>query len=128
MSTKNSNPTGEFEKYEISRDGQRPLRFTGTLIVQDNNQPSFGLNQNRWTDIALYRTKGGKFVIRVKQISQWANEKNSCRAAALDTAAEVIAWLAADNDGHLGRLSQAILEKAAKQLPEFNEAYAEEVQ
>lgn len=116
------------EVITITRDGKPPLRFTGSRISDADNRSHQGDRQNRWTVLRLHRTKGGKYVIERTHWTIWEGESNRTAAESMDTAAEVIEWLTEDNGGELGGVSQELLEKAAKQDPNFAAAYVEEVE
>lgn len=49
----------EERRYEV-RDGQRPLTFTGRLLAESDSQTG---NDVRWTELTLYVTTNGKYVI-----------------------------------------------------------------
>jgi len=59
------------QEYTLARTGERPLEFTGTLLVEEKS-PAYRRHENRksektrchWFEVAIYRTKGGKFVLR----------------------------------------------------------------
>jgi hypothetical protein len=117
----------EAKTYTVNRDGKPPLRFTGTIIAETDNRSVRGDRQNRWTEITLYRTKAGKIVVDVTNRTQLEGESDRCRADVVSDAKAVIEWLTADNDGELGSVSQAVLERAAKNDPEFAAAYVEDI-
>lgn len=116
------------ETTTLQRDGKAPLRFKGTLLAKADNRSHEGDRQNRWTELTLYKTAGGKYVIRRTNRSQWSGESDRTQAEALATAPEVIEWLRGDNDGYLGSVSQELLDKATKVEPAFAAAYVEEVE
>lgn len=116
------------ETITITRDGKPPLRFKGHEIAGASNHSHEGSRQNRWTELALYQTAGGKYVIERTNRTCWQGESDRCAAEALGTAAEVIDWLRDDNDGELGGVSQELLERAVKVDSNFAAAYVEEVE
>ena len=116
------------EKHTITRDGDRPIVFTGELIGSGSTHSNQGSNEFRYTDVYIYRTKGGKYVADVQHITRWQGERSTSKAAALNTPAEVVEWLKDDNDGALGRASQEACEEAAKNDEAFGKAFVEEVE
>lgn len=116
------------EKHTITRDGDKPIVFTGERIGEGSTHSNQGSNEFRYTDVYIYRTKGGKYVVDVQHITRWQGEQSTSTAAALDTPDDVIAWLKEDNDGNLGRASQEACEEAAKNDEAFGKAFVEEVE
>jgi len=117
----------QFEQFTITRDGQPPLKFTGCQIGSGSNHSHEGPSQNRWTEVSIYRTKGGKIVLKVTHRSRWQGESDRTTATSVATAAEAIDWLKLD-DGTLGGVSQEALSQAAKSDLEFASAYVETVE
>lgn len=84
------------EIYTIERTDEQPLRFEGELIASVNSYRHD--NNIRWTELALYRTRGGRYacVVQAKTILQ--GESYFTRAAVVEDAAAVVeyfgpAWL-----------------------------------
>lgn len=112
------------KQYTIKRDGQRNLTFQGELIAEAHGRWQNGREQNRWTDLTLYKTAGGKYVLQNEYNTQWQGEANSDDAWVLATAQEVYDKLTEDAIEHdseqpLGRLDKELLEDAAKADPAF---------
>lgn len=116
------------ETTTLDRDGKPPLRFKGTLVAKADNHSYQGDRQTRWTELKLFKTAGGKYVINRVRRTCWSGESDRSAADALTTAAEVMEWLREDNDGELGSVSQELLDKAVKVDPNFAAAYVEEVE
>ena len=114
-------------KFTIDRTGELPLRFTGFEIGSGSTRTSSGDSSNRWTSVRIWRTKGGKYVVRAGNYTCWQGEQDHIRGASFATPAEVIDWLRSDNDGRLGRASQEACEEAANNDAEFAKAFVEEV-
>ncbi len=52
-------PDGTEERFNV-KDGQRPLTFVGWKIAEADSQSG---NDARWTELGLYRTLTGKYVL-----------------------------------------------------------------
>ena len=116
------------EKFNIKRDGLPPIAFTGELIASaDNRVGNDGNRANRWTEVSIYRTKGGKFIAALTRLTCWQGESDRRAAASFDTAPEIIDWLK-EGESELGAVSQEAVETAAKVAPEFAAAWVEEVE
>jgi len=114
----------EMEKYTIKRDGLPPIAFTGALIGSGSSRS----NDNwSWTNVAIYQTRGGRFVAAVEGITCYEGGRDSYSATSLPTAAEVVEWLKKDS-GELGRVSQEAVEDAAENSEAFAAEWVEEVE
>lgn len=120
--------TPTMDKHTIKRDGHPPIVFRGELIAEANNRVgNDGNRANRWTEVAIYKTKGGNYVARVSRFTCWQGETDHHTATAEETPAALVTWLMKD-DGTLGSVSQEAVEKAAKADPGFAAAWVEEVE
>ena len=115
------------EKFIIKRDGLPPIAFTGERIASASNEINSNGRANRWTEVKIYRSKGGKFIATLSRLTCWQGESDRHSAASFATAAEVIEWLKEGESG-LGSVSQEAVEEAAEASPEFAAAWVEEVQ
>ena len=113
------------EKHTINRTGLPPIVFTGEQIASADNAIGHNGHANRWFEVRIYRTKGGRYVASFGRFTQWQGESNHCTAASFVTAAEVIEWLWMKD---AGAVSQEAVEKAAKVDPAFAAAWVEEVE
>jgi hypothetical protein len=115
------------EKYAVKRDGRPPIAFTGEKIgtgeTDDGNRGNRG---NRGTEVTIYRTKGGRFIAKVRRWSNWQGESERTEAESCATAAEVIDFLKGE-EGTLGKASQEAVEEAAKTESAFAQAWVETV-
>jgi len=93
----------------VRRDGDRDLEFRGVLLG------SGAMKNGTWrgTNVDIYRTASGRYVMAVRAWTQWQGEHDSHRAAVCDTPEEVLAWLRQDAGGALGPASKGALEEAA---------------
>lgn len=62
------------DKIRIPRSGKAAITFEGELVVGSDGKHCNGKDQNRWHDLALYRTVGGNFVVHVEYVTQWQGE------------------------------------------------------
>lgn len=116
------------QKHTIKRDGLPPIAFTGEQIASaDNRITDNGNRANRWTEVAIYKTKGGNYVARVSRFTCWQGESDRHEAEAEETAEKILNWLR-DDEGKLGAVSQEAVEKAAKVDPAFAQAWVERVE
>lgn len=51
--------------YTLRRTGQAPLRFQGELLAEADGEYESGRDFNRWHELTVYRTRGGKYVLRI---------------------------------------------------------------
>ena len=117
-----------FKKFNISRTGLPPMKFTGRKIAFASTKTVRGEGQNRWTEVAIYRTKGGKWIGYIGSITCWQGEFDHYKATSCDSPQSLIDWLRDDYNGTLGRASQEACEEAAKADAEFAAAFVEEVE
>lgn len=118
----------EMKSVTITRTGEPPLRFTGVEIGSGDTRIEGGNRANRWTEVTIYRTKGGKLIAHVGYRTCWQGEHDTDNAKSFETPAELVEWLKDDNDGRLGRASQEACEDAAKNDEAFGKAFVEEVE
>lgn len=109
----------------LHRDGKPPLRFTALAQWEGSDRIRHGTQATRWTDVVVYRTKGGKIVVRHSSLTCWQGESDVHRAESFNTAQEAIAWLA--RDGELGEAAQECLRRAAEDDAEFAASYVEDI-
>ena len=64
------------EQYTLTNDGKPNVRFTGDKIAGVSSRSHQGPRQNRWTEIGIYRTEAGKYVVQVVGHTQWQGESN----------------------------------------------------
>ncbi len=78
------------EEFKLTRTGKPPLAFTGELLAQVSSKQHQGPLQNRWHELAVYRTAGGKFVGAVTFRTVWQGESDRHTAEHADTPAELV--------------------------------------
>ena len=58
-------------EYRIRRDGQQYLVFSGHVVAEASNRFRHGQEQDRWTDIRVYRMDTGSYVVEQVLRSLW---------------------------------------------------------
>lgn len=113
----------------VNRDGQKDLRFNGEVVAWASSRWVAGQEQTRWTEITVYQTESGKYVIAWEFITLWQGEENSYRAKVCERVAEVVAELMDDGpDGaFFSDLAKKVMGELAKSNEEFRELLFEEV-
>jgi hypothetical protein len=77
-------------KFLISRTGAPDLAFQGEEIASASTRWVRGQQQNRWHELTLYQTTGGKFVAAREYITQWQGESGETEARVCESEADVI--------------------------------------
>lgn len=72
-------------EYTLERTGNLPLTFEGEELASASSHRHQGPGQNRWHELLLYRTKGGRYAIAVSFHSRWQGEDDRHFAAHADT-------------------------------------------
>ena len=67
-------------QYKLTRDGDAPLSFTGEQIATATTREQQGDGQNRWHEVAVYQTAGGKYIIEIQFCTQWQGESGTREA------------------------------------------------
>lgn len=63
-----------YAEITLPRSGQAPLVFVGEMLAESDGERVSGREQNRWHELAVYRTPGGKFVVRIAYRTRWQGE------------------------------------------------------
>lgn len=72
--------------YTLHRTGDRSLTFEGAELASADTRQHQGPCQNRWWEIALYRSESGKYVIATGYRTQWQGEHETDTVHIADTA------------------------------------------
>jgi hypothetical protein len=75
------------EEVTVFRDGEKNLRFVGELLASASSRSHQGPRSQRWQELTLYRTQGGKFVAARVGRTIWQGEVDRYEAVVGDTAA-----------------------------------------
>ena len=85
----------DMETFILEIDNAPSVRFTGELVASaasSDNQAmgsSYSGQTGRWTELALYKTKGGKFVCHQVGRTRWQGERDRFSGEVCETIAEV---------------------------------------
>ena len=72
----------------LENDFARDVRFTGEKIADAS---SFShLNDQRWTELALYRTRAGKLILHTRGMTRWQGERCTSAVEILETEYDVL--------------------------------------
>jgi hypothetical protein len=114
-------------EYRIRRDGQQYLVFSGEVVAEASNRFRHGQERDRWTDIRVYRTDTGSYVVEQVLRSLWQKGDAVWYQGDLcPTPQEVVrALVGVDADPLLGELEKDLLRQLAAQDPCFAELLAE---
>lgn len=80
------------EEYRLPRSGLPKLQFTGDLLASSDGERSQGRENNRWHELAIYRTAAGKYVAAIGYRTRWQGELDYDLAEVLSTPAEVVSY------------------------------------
>ena len=73
----------------LERTGNRPLEFDGSEIATIRTRYAGGRDHNRWYEVTLYETNGGKYVIAITYGTIWEGESENYMAQVFDTIKDV---------------------------------------
>lgn len=62
------------ETFTLPRTGDLPLRFEGEFLAESSSHRHQGPGQNRWHELAIYRTAAGTYVLAITYRSCWQGE------------------------------------------------------
>lgn len=96
----------------VERDGKPDLKFEGQWIAEASSHTSRGESENRWTELDLWKTKSGKFVVRIKGVTIWQGEHDRHAAYVCNDEQAVVTALIEHNHGELSWLAKELLGKA----------------
>lgn len=86
------------KRHVLKRSGERPLAFTGELLFSDatspdRGHPNYSGSVGRWTEVKLYQTDKGKYVLGIARYTLHQGEEDSYRALVFDRAEDVVDYL-----------------------------------
>lgn len=90
----------DVETFTIEIDNEPNIRFTGELLagVASSDDRAYGSSYSgqtgRWTELALYQTKGGKYVCHQVGRTRWQGERDRFSGQVCETLEEVKAFFA----------------------------------
>jgi EXLDI family protein len=114
-------------EYRIRRDGQHYLVFSGTVVAEASDRFRHGEEQERWTDIRVYRTDTGSYVVEQVMRTLWQKGEGVWyKGEPCFTPEEVYrALVGLEVDAILGDMEQNLLTQLAAQDPRFAELIGE---
>lgn len=119
------------KEYYVKRDGKKDLRFFGEQLAEVSSQWVGKEQRDRWTEIEVYRTDKGPYVVSIVRRSRNELEQDSYSAFICPSAREVPEALEQDDpavgDKFLSRLAKKALSDAAREDPEIEKAMFEEI-
>ncbi|HEY8159123.1 MAG TPA: hypothetical protein VIF10_10525 [Methylobacter sp.] len=89
------------ETIVVRRDNERNIKFTGECIASvssSDNKACSGYSGivGRWTELAVYRTKAGKYICEQKDYTRWQGEQDSYQGAICESADQVVEFFGND--------------------------------
>ena len=105
---------GDRDAFTLERDGDRPLRFTGTLLGSASSRTNSGPGQNRWWEVGLYATEGGAYVVQVVGVTCWQGEVDHHTVKTAAAPEEVLVALRECWGGQLPPVAVAALDAAGR--------------
>lgn len=115
------------ESFTLTRTGLAPLKFQGELLAEADGERQAGRERNRWHELAVYRTAGGKYVLKISYRTKWQGELDHDHAESMEKASGVeLALRNYDPAKHVGGYPQhaAYAERQAKLLADIRQSYA----
>lgn len=76
-------------EFKLTRTGLPPMAFSGEKLSEADSKQHQGPLQNRWHELAVYRTTGGKWVGAITFRTIWHGEHDRHTAEVADTPAEL---------------------------------------
>jgi hypothetical protein len=81
------------QTYILPRTGREPLSFTGRLLAQASGKTQLGQEQNRYHELDIYETAGGRFIVSIAYRTKWEGETDHLTADFFTDSADVVAEL-----------------------------------
>ena len=99
------------KEYNLRVDNSPNMKFTGERIASASSSPEtsrsdYSGTTGRWTELDLYKTKGGKYICHQVGFTQWQGEHARYSGAVCETEDSVTAFF-----GH-GWLAKELYENA----------------
>lgn len=104
------------QEYDVERDDNRPLRFTGYLVGWNE----VDLSVPRGTRVTVFVTRSSRIIAAVHQWQRGESGERNRHAATIHECPETaLAWLIKDGGNHLGRASREAWDMACQVWPPF---------
>ena len=78
------------QEHKLTRDGNIPLAFRGSLVAEAGDKWHGGKERNRWIDLRLYRTRAGAYVVERVLRTMWQGEQDVHEAVVCESAEVVV--------------------------------------
>ena len=120
--------TEETKQFTVIRDDKKDLAFAGVLISSGSDHEHQGPQNSRWSEIDIYRTDSGRYVVAQVYRTQWQGE-DSHRADVCESAAavmELLEWEDEEGNNGLSNLAKEALDAAAENDSAFEGITLEE--
>jgi hypothetical protein len=117
----------EMGNIKIRRDNMKDLVFKGVELGSASSRTINGPGQNRYSNLSLYKTEGGKYVFHNEYITHWQGESDTSEAEVFDTAEDLINDLIGP-DGEVSELRKELIEEAAKHDDAFKGVLVERIE
>jgi len=117
-------------EHTLPRSGQAPLTFTGQQLAESDGERQSGKEHNRWHELAVWRTTGGKYVVQIAYRTKWQGELDHDAAVIVDQAKDVISVLTGhDPVAHVGGypIGAAYAERQSRLLADIRARYDSQV-
>ena len=88
------------QTYTLKRSGLPALTFTGKQIASVSSKGTTKTTEQRYHDIAIYLTRGGKYIVAVNYFSNWRNEPPYYEVEAFISPQGVSKWLSEYDPTH----------------------------
>ncbi len=105
------------------RDGARKIEFTGVLLAETSSATP---RKNRWSELRVYRTDGGNYIVERNGRTRNKGERDYLHAYVCETAAAVVETLyTKDREGawYFTRMADCVLTVAGRHDHDIEEAY-----
>ena len=116
------------KKYEVERTSQADIRFDGEMLAEVSSETLCWrpADSNLWTELTLYKTKGGSYVAQKVKRTWWQGEREFNDAAVCKDAGEVLDFFQVEDwpdhqDASFPGLAKELLRRAAEVDEEFKD-------
>lgn len=101
------------ERIELKRTDKRPLAFTGELLFEESTSPDRASSRysgitGRWSELRVYRTDKGQYVVHLIRYTAWEGERDIYEAEVLDTPEAVVSWVERNSPRWAGEVAEAL--------------------
>lgn len=105
--------------YQLRREGERYLVFSGDLLADTSDQCRHGQEQDAWTEMRVYRTTTGTYVVEEVARTLWQKGHAVRYAAEMYATPHEVYTALAGPEACLGDLEKDLLAQLATHDPGF---------